>query len=147
MTEAEILDLLEKRYSFWREEWVFFRHVRVGAGWGLPWERTMDAWAMNCYPSRDFRSIAFEVKVSRSDFLKELKDPGKRAAAYKVSNQIFFVAPSGLLKVAEIPEDSGLIVAKNGRLRQLKRAPCREREGLDVRFIVSILRQAKRNER
>ncbi len=102
VTEAEVLDILEGRYATIRYgepdgQWAFFRHLytEVCGGYGA---RTMDAWAMNCWESTGFRKIAFEVKVSRSDFLRELKDPRKREPAMKVSHQFYFVAPAGMIR-------------------------------------------------
>ena len=99
---------------------------------------------MNCWPSQDFRSIAFEVKLTKGDFKNEMDDPGKRAAAMRLSNQFYFVAPRGILAPMEIPEDCGLIVVQDGKLRQLKEAPRRDRGDLPMEFVASILRDCKR---
>lgn len=160
-TESSILDLLEARYSSdaWREEWVFFRLFRVGIGWEHPWDRTLDAWAMNCYPSKQFRTIAFEVKTTRGDFRRELKPgrwdrydrnpiPRKLRAALEASNQMYFVAPDGVIPKDELPEQCGLMVVRDDSLRVVRGAPYREDGGLlDWNFVASICRRVQRKER
>ena len=49
------------------------------------------------------------MKVSRADFLGELKQPLKRRIGMRYSNEFYFVAPRGLLAAAEIPIDCGLV--------------------------------------
>ena len=103
----------------------------------------MDAWAMNCYPSKDLVSVAFEVKVNRGDFLKELREPWKRIPALEVSNLFYFVAPVMVALVHEIPPKLGLIeVNDNGKLVITKKATRREIEPYPLRFVASVARRA-----
>ncbi len=148
ITEGDVLTLLQGRYgwSTTQMEWVFFGLLRTATGYRavLGDIRTMDGWALNCWPSNGFRSIAFEVKVSKSDFKHELDNPKKREPAMRLSNQFYFVAPRGLIAPMEIPEDCGLIVVQHGELKILHAAPMREREDLPMEFVASILRDCKR---
>ena len=148
MTESDVLALLKERYdwSVTQMEWVFFALLRTATGYGtlLGDVRTMDGWALNCWPSQDFRSIAFEVKLTKGDFKKEMDEPKKRVPAMRLSNQFYFVAPRGVLAPMEIPEDCGLMVVQDGKLRQLKEAPRRDRDDLPMEFVASILRDVKR---
>ena len=52
---------------------------------------------------------AVEVKVSRSDWLSELKDPMKRAPIVAISARFYFASPAGMTLPAELPEGCGLI--------------------------------------
>ena len=153
MTEADIIELLTKRYG--APEWAFIPMLRVGTGYtardwyvveGRPrnrWERTMDAWAINCFPSKGLVSVAFEVKTNRADFLSELRQPWKRIPAMDVSNLFYFVAPVMTALVHEIPTKCGLIeVNDNGKLYVAKKATKREIEPLPLRFVASIARRA-----
>jgi len=54
------------------------------------------------------RAIAFEVKVSRADFLSDVT-AGKYLGYFKVAGALSFAAPKGLLKRDEIPEGCGFI--------------------------------------
>lgn len=149
MSALEVLDHLS--FSYQPDEWAFFKELRLATGWnygardGINGEQRMDAFAFNTWPSKKHRRIAFEVKVSRGDFLSEIKDPSKRASAMLVSNQFFFVCPLGLVKKEEIPEDCGLIEIKpTGGRKFTVKAPHREISDPPMRFISSLLRAASR---
>jgi hypothetical protein len=49
------------------------------------------------------------MKLTRSDFLKDVKQPLKQRGARLFSDQFFFVTPPGLLKPEEIPDWAGLL--------------------------------------
>jgi len=56
---------------------------------------------------RSGESIVIEVKISRSDFLRDFKKPhrtGKAMGKYR-----FYCCPEGLVKVEELPDNWGLI--------------------------------------
>lgn len=102
----DILVYLRNRYKWdgWKKEYVAFEELRMGpAGDG----QRIDFWVMNCWGNHGKK--AFEIKISRGDFLKEIKKPTKRRCALSVSNQYYFIVPKGLLKVEEIPPECGLI--------------------------------------
>ena len=147
MTESDVLILLHERYAWGLQmEWAFFGQLRTATGNGV-WMgdiRTMDGWALNCWPSNGFKSIAFEIKVSKSDFKHELDNPKKREPAMRLSNQFYFVAPRGLIAPMELPDDCGLMVVQEKKLKILLAAPIREREDLPMEFVASILRDVKR---
>jgi hypothetical protein len=56
-----------------------------------------------------FSRIGFEIKVSRQDFLAELKNPEKRQRAYKICDEYWFVVPENLISVDEVPTECGLL--------------------------------------
>lgn len=143
----EVLDALERRYPAPR--WAFFRELRVGTGYGMQGynlEQSMDAWAMNLYPSEGWKRIAFEVKTSRSDFWREKSKPEKRATAIRLSNEFYFVTPTGLLFDGELPEDCGLIEVGYEAKISVK-APWREAESPPIPFVASLARRISRQER
>lgn len=65
------------------------------------WKR-IDLLAIGVTGSSGREWIAHEVKVSRSDFRAELKDPFKRDTYKTFSHRLYFVVPEGLLKPDEI---------------------------------------------
>lgn len=97
---------------------------------------------MNLWPSSQFRSIAYEIKVSRSDFMREMKDPSKRAHAENHAGECFFVAPNGLVRVDEVPEGWGLLECTSGGLRQVKAATQRKIAPWPLSFMASIARRS-----
>ncbi len=139
-TADEIGDLLRARYP--APDWVFFRELRLGTGYGRNVDQRIDAWVMHTWPSKGFLKIAFEIKVYRSDFLKELQDPAKRRPALCVSNQFYFVGPKGLMAKYEIPDECGLMeVLADGEIKTAKQAPEREVPEPSWSFLASLARR------
>ena len=70
----------------------------------------LDAWAMNRSWSR-FCTFGYEIKVSRSDFLRDEKYLFYR----DMCHVLYLVTPPGILDKSEIPKDVGWLVStKNG---------------------------------
>ena len=110
ITAEDVISALRLRHPF--QEWAFFTEFNVMTGYS---NGLIDAMAINLWRSSKFLRIAYEVKVSRGDFLLELRKPLKRRSALKWSNQFYFVVPKGLVKNGELPEEAGLIeVVSNG---------------------------------
>lgn len=111
---ARVLRALALRHDLARG-WIFFPEAPTG----------IDAFAVNCYASQRNERVGYEIKVSRSDFLKELRSPEKtkRSAAY--CNRFYFACPSppDVIKPKEVPDPYGLVyVSAKGRSRIVKRA-------------------------
>ena len=90
------------------DSWAFFDELRLGTGYGRGKEQRIDAFACGLW-SKNWGSMAYEAKVSRADFLKELKSPLKRRMALRYSNLFWFVTPQGLVKPEELPVEAGLM--------------------------------------
>lgn len=71
-----------------------------------------------------------EVKVTRADLLTDLRNAGKRAGYQALSQQFYYVLAAGIARPEDVPEDCGVIVAEEGRLRVLRPSPVR-----DVRLV------------
>src|ERR1035437_85951 len=113
LTSKDIIEAIRLRYA---HPWILIPELRCGSGFGKRSEQRMDAWVMHAYPSESNLRIGFEIKVSRQDFLNELKQPLKRRGALLLSNQFFFIAPVGIVKPEEVPIECGLIeVAKTDK--------------------------------
>ena len=66
-----------------------------------------------------------EIKVSRADFLSDVRDPSKREAYFRLAPKVFYATPAGLLKKSDIPVECGWVeqdVSGQGRVVR-KRAP------------------------
>lgn len=111
LTEAEVLSLLRQKHSRpgngGSGEFAFATHVRNGAGFDAT--RTFDAVAMSLLPSRGHAIDIFEVKVSRSDWQRELREGAKAEAAYELGDRFSMVAPAGCVHDGELPPAWGLI--------------------------------------
>lgn len=104
--------------------------------------RYADAIAMNLYQSRGLALHGFEIKVSRGDWLSELKNPAKAEEISKFCDHWWIVAPDGLVQLKELPSTWGLLTCKNGKLRQAVRAPKLNAEPLSRQFIAALLRRS-----
>lgn len=145
VTTSDVQDLLRQKYGITQHsnEWALFFELRNGTGFGRQ-ERYADAFAINLYPSNGFTRRAYEIKVSRSDFLKELSQPEKRQWAMSVSNEFWFICANGIAKKEEIPENCGLIeVTKKGdKLRTVVRAKYTDAKDFTMREVAAIARQS-----
>lgn len=71
-----------------------------------------DVYTIECSYSR-FVATAYEVKVTRSDFLSDVTS-GKALRYLQVAGRLIYAVPAGLVTLAEIPEGCGLIVRNPG---------------------------------
>jgi hypothetical protein len=149
-TTDQILAALRRRYGV--GSWIGIEEARAGAGYmRKDSERRIDYFAIHQFPSKNnHHRIAFEVKVARGDWLKELKDPSKRRMGLMFSNEFFFVAPKGLIAPEELPPECGLMEfdparAPDRRLAATVKAPWRDSHPPTWSFLVSVLRNAERN--
>lgn len=150
MTADFILEALREHYAQakWKGQWAFFKELRVETGYGAKGgERRVDGYVLNLWPSKKFESSTFEVKVSRADFRKELKQPEKRWPGMAISNTFYFVTPPGLISERELPELCGLIeVDDDMNVKRIKRAVYRMKMGPSWGFMASICRRVALSE-
>ncbi len=108
--------------------------------------RRIDAYALHTWPSKKLLRRAYEVKVSRSDLLRELKDPRKRQAAMALSNQFYFVVADDVkCLTSELPDETGLMRwSPTTGLRVAKEAPYRTVPDPPVAFMVALARAAQK---
>lgn len=143
MDAGHILSALEEHYRRLNRmtipEWACFRELATWTGFT---PRLIDFYAFNCWESKGFLRVAYEVKVYRGDFKRELDEPGKRQPAMKLSNEFYFICPEGMLGVDEIPPGCGLRdVNATGRIRTRLRAPKREVTEPGLPFMAAMARR------
>lgn len=131
-TERMMLDLIHARYAKANAgngpRYVVAEHVRNQCGFGGYWGtvplRTADALVVDLWPSSGHLIHGFEVKVSRSDWLTELKDPEKAEAFKPYCDHWWLVVPDAGIVRDDLPAGWGLLaVGKDGTLRARRRAP------------------------
>lgn len=122
-------------------DWVLFDELRTGTNNREPEHfQSIDMWAMYTWTPRVM--IAYEVKVSRADFRREVKAPTKRKLALFYSNRYYFATPQGLIDPGELPPECGLIeLMPNGRMKVNTEAPWRECHPPSWHFVGSIARR------
>jgi hypothetical protein len=141
-TEAKVTDLLAARYK--GTAWAFLPKVRNGTGWRRA-ARTADAIAMSLWPSRGLHIYGFEVKVERSDWLRELNDPQKAEDVFGFCDFWFVAAPQGVVNAAELPKTWGLLEIDGRGLRVTVDAPLLQPAPVDRLFLASLLRKVTEN--
>jgi hypothetical protein len=147
VTAPRIVEVLRRRHQ--GPQWTIVEEMRLGSGWGFH-ESRIDFWALECTPRRANQAIAYEIKVSRADFLRDVRRPAKQRGALLYSNEFFYVSPAGVIKAEEVPIFAGLIEIDAivpvhdepyyaGTV--IVRAPYRDKMRPSWPFIVSLLRR------
>lgn len=127
------------RHRHMPPEWAYFGELRSGTG--AYSTQSIDGVAINLWPSKKFRTVAYEIKVSRGDFMREIQNPKKRAFAETISNECYFAVPHKLVDPEEVPEGWGLIFVNAGGLRTAKVATQRDSVSWPQSFVASIARR------
>lgn len=112
-TERHMLDYLHQRYSQVNPgngpRYAVAEHVRSHAGFDA--RRCADFIAIDCWPTKGLELHGHEVKVSRSDWLHELKQPDKAEAFKRHMDRWWLVVPdAGIVREGELPDGWGLMV-------------------------------------
>src|SRR5690606_33835057 len=116
----------------------------VSSGTGAQAHRRADALVVSLWPSRGIWFAGVEVKVSRTDWLNELKSPAKAAAILQWCNYWWLAAAEGVANAEEIPDRWGWIEVTAGKATAChvrKAAPKLEPEPLSPAFVAAILRK------
>lgn len=111
--EAKILEILAAKHT----QDLFVPHCKTGSTF-MGNARIIDAWVMPYSWTKPI--IAYEVKCSRSDYLRDTK----WRTYLEFCNSFYFVCPHGVLEVRDMPPDVGLIwISKTGSaIRYQRRA-------------------------
>lgn len=154
MNARDVTTLLATRHP--APAWVFLTEVRTQTGWlggknAAAGERYLDAFAMHLWPSKGYRRVAYEVKVSRSDWLQELADSGKNAQALLLAHEFWFALGPGVFRDEDWPKHFHrlrgcgiLLVNEAGEFDEVQRPSKGEPWPMPEAFIASLLRNAAR---
>jgi hypothetical protein len=139
MNESDLYEMIERRFQ--PPGWAVLPGVASATGTGM--QRRCDAIAMSLWPSRGLELHGFEIKVSRGDFLRELKDPEKAEKIARYCDRWWLVTDDDtIVQDGELPSTWGLLV-RHGKSLRLKRdasklAPIE----MSRRFLAALLRVA-----
>lgn len=110
-TTNDLCDLL--RIRFCPPVYALLFEVRDAAGFSA--QRTADALAMGLWPSRGLHLIGFEIKASRADWLRELKNPAKAERFHRYCDMWYIVAADRtIVRDDELPPGWGLLTPMKG---------------------------------
>jgi hypothetical protein len=137
---AKTMVALAARYP--APEYAFLPQVRNATGAGH--SRTADALAIGLWPSRGLILHGFEVKVSRGDWLSELRNPAKADRIASFCDRWWIVTGAAdIVQDGELPATWGLLIPKGGRLVVKVEAPEIDCQPIDRKFLAAILRKAQ----
>jgi hypothetical protein len=133
----ELIARLEKKYA--PPSWAFFTEVKSSVGFG---NRRADGIAVAMWRSLGLEIMGFEVKRSRADWLKELKDGGKSDELFQYCDRWWVVvADASIVKDGELPPCWGLQVAHGKGFKTVVKAPKLKPQPLTTWFVAEILRR------
>lgn len=142
MTTEELLNKLSKKYP--SPAYAFLRQVRNQTGYGYKAGtiRTADAMALGLWKSRGYYLHGFELKISRSDWLHELKEPAKAEAIAEYCDMFSLVISDiKIIDVSEVPKTWGIMVAQNGSVKTFREAPLnKDVKCMDRPFLCGFMR-------
>jgi hypothetical protein len=143
ITAGAIIAQLRKGWD--EKAFAFLEQVRGGTG--THGSRYCDALVMSLWPSRGFDVIGMEVKVSRQDWLNELKQPEKADEIFRFCNYWWLiVADRSIVREGELPRPWGLQTMGPDGVETIIDAPKLQPEPLSPAFVASVLRCVSKNE-
>lgn len=146
LTAEQVIEALRKRYTPDGQvpEWVLLQQVRNQQGFGgRDPIRTFDALMVGLWESRGHPVHGFEVKVSRGDWKRELKDPSKADPLVRHVTHWWVAAPVGVVDPTTLPDGWGLqVVDAKGRVRVVREAEKREAQPPTWSMVAAILKRA-----
>ena len=121
--------------------------LEVPDGTGSQKNRTADAISMSLWPSRGLTISGYEIKISRTDWLKELKNPAKAEWFWShCDHWSLVVGDKSIVRDGELPDSWGLMVPHGSGLKFAKQPPLLEENPIDRAFLAGLLRAACKHE-
>lgn len=136
-----ILEALKRKCTSWHRCNVLFPELRLGSGYSDIAQRRIDLFMISA--EKGNYTTAFEIKVSRADFLKDIKNDLKQRGARLYSSNFYYVAPKEMLKPDEIPMWAGLIEYDfdKKQFQKIIPAPLQNRNNPSWSLICSLVRR------
>jgi len=138
VTEWTHSELLADLANWFFTDKIVFAEVGIGSRWIQGGKIPIpDVLTLNRSYTRPVPTI-YEIKVTKADFRSDIRsDKWMRYLSY--SQKFYFAVPSGLLKRAEVPEESGLIVRGDTGWSVTKAPHVRKDSGMSTWDIQALL--------
>lgn len=141
-TSQSLIALIHKRHE--GNAWLVLEEIGNGTGYNV--KRHADALAFGLWPSHAHAIHGFEVKVSREDVKKELRDPSKADAVGNYCDYWWLVVSDlAIIDGLVVPDTWGILYPKNGVLRVDRNAPKREAKPVGRDFFAALMRNAMKH--
>ncbi len=138
-TPPSIFSILRRRYP--ESEYALMEEVRDKAGFYA--SNAGDYILMNLWPSRGLSLTGFELKSSRSDWQRELKQPAKAENIFQYCDYFYLLTTDETIaKLDEIPVTWGWMNIKKSRIEIKKEAPKLKPVEISRHFLAALLKRA-----
>ena len=140
--EGTMFQNLKKHFP--QSSYALLRHVANGTG--ARSYRWADAIAMSIWPSRGLEIHGVEIKVSRSDWISELRAPEKADEIARYCDHWWLAVPGkkgAIVRPGELPSGWGLMRWIGAKFVIERAAPKQKPDSLDRVFLAAILRRAQ----
>lgn len=125
--------MLRLRYQY--PEWLVITEATFES-------RRCDGMAVNLWPSAGLYTHGFEIKSSRSDWLREIGDVTKSEPIRKHCHKFWLVAPKEVARIEELPVGWGWLQIQGSRLKAVKQAKESTRDAISPKFAARLLAKA-----
>lgn len=140
VTAADIRAAMRKTWA--APEYAILWEVAPATGYSHR-ARYADAMIMSLWPSRGLELHGVEIKVSRSDWLREAKDPEKAEALAAFCDRWWLhVGPGVIHDLAEVPVTWGVREFDGKRFKTLREAAQTPANPCDRKFLAALMRRA-----
>lgn len=131
--------VLRNRYP--ENEYVLIAEVSDRSGFSR--SRSLDYMLINLWESRGLAITGIELKSSRSDWLRELKQPDKQENHFKYCDYFYLLTDNVPVFPTEIPINWGhMHITEKGTLKVVKQAPKLNSLPVDRSLLCAMLRRA-----
>jgi hypothetical protein len=131
------------------EKWIYLPEARAGAGFAGN-DRQCDFLTICSWPSQGLQVIGHEIKVSMSDWRRELAQADKAETFARYCRRWWIVAPTELCQKIkpELPPTWGLMAVNDaGKTREVVAAPSRTPQPIPAMWWVGWLAQVDRRQK
>ena len=142
LTADLIKTILHNKYCL--PEYVGYSEYRPFTGWAAT-VNSIDFFTVGLY-KKNRKIIAFEIKVLRSDFIKDVaRFMDKHEHAMALSHEFYYICPHGLIEPNEVPLQAGLMwVDSSNRVRIKKVAQLRVPNWVvDMEYLQGFLKRSQ----
>ena len=144
-TADEVRECIEMRFNIVgngdSQKSVVFHEVPTGTGFGVGW---IDSVVCEMWPSNGWTRRAIEIKVTRADFLNELKQFEKSAWARAHFHEFWFCSPPDIIQPGETPEGCGLYHTRAGSI--ITKTAARRNEAISSdELVAALMRSAEKS--
>lgn len=123
-------------------EWAIMWEVNQGTG--VQAGRSADAMMMSLWPSRGLELHGVEIKVSRSDWKREAKDPTKAETIAKFCDRWWIHTPENVVDdLSDLPPAWGLREWSGKRWKTIREAEKTSAEPISRTFLAALLRRSE----